>query len=128
MAYQAGEKDQFRLHEDVKPGSPSKALGYAALAAFKELDEDGQSKQAIRPEDENNPAFTTDAKGNAQDVPGRSGAETEYTKFVNRLMHPDVNQRLNNSQALKEKFLADSIMSDEQAREFLKGLLASDNG
>ena len=103
---------------------------------FAELDEGGNTKQAIRPADKDNPAFQAgnkvlgqDGGGNdivaktPQKVAGRSGANTAYTDFVNALMNPDPSQRLSPAKALEHPFLSDSIMDEEQAGKFLSKLL-----
>lgn len=55
---------------------------------------------------------------------GTFGADTEYTQFVNALMHPDPSKRLSAVDALRHPFLADRLLDDEAARAVLKAVLA----
>ena len=55
---------------------------------------------------------------------GTFGAETEYTRFVNELMHPDASQRLSAVEALRHPFLADRLLDDAAAKAVLKAVLA----
>jgi serine/threonine protein kinase len=116
--FAAGEKQMFDY------GTYSGMGTFPALAKFGELDAAGNAQQAIKPADERNPAFVKDAQGNARHVAGRSGANTAYTDFINRLMDPDPRKRLSPADALKEPFLADSLMDEEAARGVFKKLLA----
>jgi serine/threonine protein kinase len=116
--FAAGEKQVFDY------GTYSGKGTFQALKKFGGLDAAGKSQQAIKPADEQNPAFVKDAQGNARHVAGRSGANTAYTDFINRLMDPDPKKRLSPADALKEPFLADSLMDEEAARGVFKKLLA----
>ena len=113
-AFAAGEKQVF----DYGLGT------FDALKKFGDVDAAGKSQQAINPADEQNPAFKKDPEGNARHVAGRAGASTAYTTFINRLMDPDPKKRLSPADALKDPFLADSLMDEEQARGVFKKLLA----
>ena len=128
--YEAGEKEQFDYHTGTGEGS------WTGMFKFAELDEEGSTKQAIRPGDEDNPAFKMKRKVVGRDnegddivektpqkVTGRSAANTAYTDFVNALMNPDPSKRLSVAEALKLPFLSDSIMDEEQAGKFLSKLL-----
>jgi serine/threonine protein kinase len=147
--FQAGEGQQFDYHSDKGTGS------WQDLFKFAAPDEEGNTKQAIRPGDKDNPAFKMKSKevGNEmkseglrkkiaeesgeeveepdtfdektpQKVAGRSGANTAYTEFVNKLMNPDPSQRMSVAEALEHPFLSDSLMSEEEAREVFKSVLA----
>lgn len=109
--YQAGEGQQFDYNSGHGQG-----VGWKALFAFAEPDEEGKSKQAIRPMEKGAPP---------KRVAGRSGANTAYTEFVNKLMDPDPSKRMSLTDALKHPFLADSLMDEEQAREVFKSVLAT---
>ncbi len=128
-AYQAGEKKGFDYHSGFGQGFIDD------LVKFGQYQADGTSKQAIRPADEANPAFQvtkqhmgpsilTKEKKTPEKVAGRSGADTAYTEFVNRLMDANPNNRLSPAAALLDKFLADSLLDEEQACKVLKKLLA----
>ena len=120
-AYEAGEREKFRYND-----GPGKAPGYASLRRFAAPDETGAAKKAVRPADGSNPAFTMEADGDgesAKKVPGRFGADTDYTKFINAMMHPDKNQRLTPEQARNHPFLADPLLDEAAAREVLQGVL-----
>lgn len=117
-AYAAGEKQVFDYGTNTGRGT------FDALIQFGNLDAAGKSQQAIKPADRRNPAFNKDAQGNAQHVAGRSGANTAYTSFINRLMDPDPKKRLSPADALKDPFLADSLLDEERARGVFKKLLA----
>ncbi|HEY2148907.1 MAG TPA: protein kinase, partial [Pirellulales bacterium] len=115
--FAAGEKQVFDYGANTGLGT------FQALIKFGDVDAAGKSQQAIKPADKDNPAFVKDAQGNARHVAGRSGADTTYTKFINRLMDPDPKKRLSPADALKEPFLTDSLMDEEQARGVFKKLL-----
>jgi serine/threonine protein kinase len=133
IAYEAGEGDKFRYH-----GPSDQTPNFNFLLAFKSLalddtDPDQNAAKAIRPGDAANPASKRlpqqqenkqagQFAGTATHVPGRSGASTAYTEFVNTLMHPDPSKRMSLAAALKHPFLSDSLLNDDQAKEFLKGV------
>jgi serine/threonine protein kinase len=117
-AFAAGEKQVFDYGENTGMGT------FQGLMKFGDVDAAGKSQQAIKPADKQNPAFKKDAEGNARHVAGRAGATTAYTDFINRLMDPDPKKRLSPADALKDPFLADSLMDEEQARDVFKKLLA----
>ncbi|MGF1583406.1 MAG: protein kinase [Gemmataceae bacterium] len=56
---------------------------------------------------------------------GVHGAETEYTKFVNKLMHPDPKKRLSATKALEHPFLAESLLDPEAAQDVLTKVLGA---
>ncbi len=116
--YAAGEKQVFDYGTGTGKGT------FDALIQFGAPDAAGKSQQAIKPADARNPAFTKDAQGNAQHVAGRSGANTAYTKFINRLMAPNAKNRLSPAEALNDPFLTESLLNEDQAREVFKKLLA----
>ena len=116
--FAAGEKQVFDYGANTGLGT------FQALIKFGDVDAAGKSQQAIKPADKDNPAFVKDAQGNARHVAGRSGADTTYTKLINRLTDPDPKKRLSPADALKEPFLADSLLDEEQARGVFKKLLA----
>jgi serine/threonine protein kinase len=55
---------------------------------------------------------------------GTFGAQTDYTQFVNQLMHPDPSQRLSAVDALRHPFLANRLLDDAAAQAVLKTVLA----
>jgi len=116
MTYQAGEKQVFDYNQ---PGVAPSIPMINTFASFAPPDQ-----VAIRPADKDHPAFTKDAQGMATKEPGRSGATTSYTEFVNKLMDPDPTKRLSAAQALNEPFLTDSPIDDEAARKLISGLLS----
>jgi serine/threonine protein kinase len=136
IAYQAGEKDIFRYH-DQSGNTPNlnallafKTMAFADSESDEDEEDESAANQAIRPADSANPAFTPLPKseenkkagqfaGTPKHVPGRKGASTRYTEFVNKLMHPDPTKRMSLADALKHPFLSDSLMTDEQAKQFL---------
>ena len=120
-AYVAGEGEQFRYHE-----APGAALDANSVMDFKlPADGGGAARQALRGADAGNPAFTMApaAGGVAKKAPGRFGAETEYTRFINAMMHPDKDKRLTPEQARRHKFLADPLLDEAAARAVLQGIL-----
>jgi len=60
---------------------------------------------------------------NVQAVKNKGGKDyqSDFMNFVNALMHPDPKMRPSPSQALSAPFLKDRILSDDQAKEVLKG-------
>ncbi len=127
-AYQAAEGDRFRYHGTGTPDTND-------LKGFAERDASGAfTKQALRPADAANPAFrmvgAPGAGGGAmkgtvaQRVPGRFGADTAYTDFINRMMDPDPKKRLSPTEARNHPFLADPLLNEAGAREVLKRVLA----
>jgi serine/threonine protein kinase len=55
---------------------------------------------------------------------GTFGAETDYTQFVNALMHPDPSRRLSAVDALRHPFITDRLLPDAAAQAVLKAVLA----
>ena len=115
MAYKAGEGQNFDYNQ---PGVHFRENRVAAFAAFAPADQ-----VAIRPGDENNPASVPDSEGTHTKQPGRTGAETAYTQFVNKMMDPDPTKRLSPAEALNDPFLADSPIDDEKARKLISNLM-----
>jgi serine/threonine protein kinase len=54
---------------------------------------------------------------------GKYGADTEYTKFINWLMHPDPTRRPSAKEALNHPFLRDRMLDDDSAKETIKALV-----
>jgi len=117
MAYKAGEGQNFDYNQ---PGVHFRENRVAAFAAFAPEDQ-----VAIRPGDANNPASIPDSELTHTKQPGRSGAETAYTKFVNKMMDPDPTKRMSPAEALNDPFLADSPIDDEAARKLISNLMTT---
>ncbi len=117
MAYKAGEGQNFDYNQ---PGVHFRENRVAAFAAFAP-----QDQVAIRPGDANNPAAIQDSEGTSTKQPGRSAADTAYTKFVNKMMDPDPTKRMSPSEALNDPFLADSPIDDEAARKLISSLMTT---
>ncbi len=94
-------------------------------ATMEEYSKSGDDEGAIKLEDPNNPAVRkvnekgeVDPKGeHLRNDPSRAGARTNFTDFMNGLMHPDPKKRLTPKQALQHPFLRDRLLSDEQVKE-----------
>jgi serine/threonine protein kinase len=115
MTYKAGEGQNFDYNQ---PGVHFRENRVGAFAAFAPPDQ-----VALRPGDQNTPVATQNPDGTMTKTPGRTGANTDYTRFVNQMMDPDPTKRLSPSKALEDPFLADSPIDDDAARKLIAKLM-----
>jgi serine/threonine protein kinase len=87
------------------------------------LDLDPEEDTALHRGTADSPASTADRRKQHHKVAGRYGAATEYTKFVNALMHPDPGQRLTLEQARGHPFLRERLLDDDAARAVVRQVL-----
>ena len=129
--YQIGERDQFRYLHEGKEKDP-RTMQQAAIR-FGAPNVEGEGRKALQQGTDLKPAFEmTDENRDgsyvfegtiARKTPGRFGARTAYTDFINSLMDPDPGKRPSPSEARKHPFLSDPLLDEEEARKVLQRVL-----
>lgn len=73
-------------------------------------------------ESEEGAIMLEDKEHPAKDDPTRTAVKTQFTEFMNLLLHPDEAKRLSPKQALEHPFLRDSLLNDDQVKSLVKRL------
>jgi serine/threonine protein kinase len=99
--------------------SVGKGMGFfpgkgAAPLGMYSLNETAQGHAKATQEGANPSHMPLEKNTGDQAKAGTYGVETAYVDFMNKLMHPDPNQRMTASEALRHPFMTQSLMSKEE--------------
>lgn len=116
-AYNVGEKERFKYGLEGKIDHPLGPMIAAAKYAMK------SDSTPLKPEDDSHSASTVDPEtGERKKVAGRFGVSSDYVKFLEWALHPDPKKRPTAKEALEHPFMKDRIISEDQARDLIKGM------
>ena len=114
------------LKNPMKTSEKSDAFGLAATV-LQGTEQMARGGRDMMPRDGlaiTSKGYQQDKYGNPQHAPGRAGVETDYTRFMDRLLNPDPNARPDSATAMKMGFLADRSIGDAEAKAVIKKVLA----